>query len=459
MSQTITNALVLSDVPDRALAGIDLISFTTSPRFLGVKNLPNSWHFVFVGVNDSFSIRHGAWFHVEDTETDPQLLVKIWSLLNEELVPVTNDETVKEWKGRLPQIWRERLTPYRQSVTDSDEVRDGAANEVQDAAVMPLDEPSDWTKLTDCITARLLSRITRNTAKTNPGNHFGITSASSAKQDFDAIPGLVQGPDTMAAEDELQLLLIDLKQTWREGAVGRERTEAAQDRSWAFKQLVNDYCHGDENEVLGEMQMTFIMVLTLNNNSCLEQWKRILSLLLTCSAAAVEQSEFFVHVIAVLRLQLQHSLDADGGLFDLSDSHGNFLKQLLSRFRKGLVRQEGRGKADVLDELDDLEEYMKDQHGWSLNQDYVKSGILQLEDGEEVEMDINEDDADEETGEYAPLIVDLTPDQLQSISGQGQTRLTLNQKHPQSTNPGPTDDDERSDMEEESDLETMDMRY
>jgi A1 cistron-splicing factor AAR2 len=33
--------------------------------------------------------------------------------------------------------------------------------------------------------------------------------------------------------------------------------------------------------------------------------------------------------------------------------------------------------------------------------------MLQLEDGEEIEMEMEDNDADEETGEYAPMIVEL----------------------------------------------------
>jgi A1 cistron-splicing factor AAR2 len=42
-------ALLLLDLPQGALAGIDILSFTTTPRFQGVKNIPDGFHFAFVG--------------------------------------------------------------------------------------------------------------------------------------------------------------------------------------------------------------------------------------------------------------------------------------------------------------------------------------------------------------------------------------------------------------------------
>lgn len=61
----------------------------------------------------------------------------------------------------------------------------------------------------------------------------------------------------------------------------------------------------------------------------------------------------------------------------------------------------------VKDELDKLEAWVKSEYEWDLHPEGVlRRGMLQLEDGEEVEMEMA-DDEDEETGEYAPMIVDF----------------------------------------------------
>ena len=63
-------AVLLLELPDSALAGIDLLSFTTTPRFRGVKNVPNGLHFAFAGSTTAFSERHGVWFFIENDSTD-----------------------------------------------------------------------------------------------------------------------------------------------------------------------------------------------------------------------------------------------------------------------------------------------------------------------------------------------------------------------------------------------------
>ena len=72
-------------------------------------------------------------------------------------------------------------------------------------------------------------------------------------------------------------------------------------------------------DVLGELQFCFLMILTLNNYSCLEQWKRILELVFTSIEAIKRWPDFFVRFLSTLRLQLQHCQDVEGGLIDLSD--------------------------------------------------------------------------------------------------------------------------------------------
>lgn len=173
----------------------------------------------------------------------------------------------------------------------------------------------------------------------------------------------------------------------------------------------------NNEQVIGELQFTFLMILTLNNFSCLEQWRRILELILTCKSAVPTHPDLFIRILSTLRLQLQHCKDAEGGLIDLADESGSLLKTLLARFRKGLesLPPGSADVGDVTDELDDLYEYLRGEHGWTFGGDFLRSGVLELEDGEQVNMDSTAFDEDDETGEFAPQIVDLTPEQARLL--------------------------------------------
>lgn len=412
MDESPTSCLLLLDLPQSALCGINLLSFTTTPRFKGIKNLPPGWHFAFISSTSSLSVRHGAWFHVsEATSGPPELFVKRWDANKETFAPEDSEAELLRWRANLGSIYREGLTPYRQT----------ASKDAEDPNEE--DTSSDWTALTSSLSSMLLTRITGSSIP----NHWALTSASSAEKDMDAIPGLsLESSAALNPERALTFLPIDLRRTWREGATGRERTTAAQDRSWALNDIITNYC-GDrrEEDILGEMQFCFIMVLTLNNHSCLEQWKRILGLVMTCRDAIPQRPTFFTRFLRLLRLQLRRSADAEGGgLFDLSDSGAPLLKQLVRKFKANLGQLLGsEAKQDVSDEIEELEDYLKDEYGWDMNESILTSGRVQLEDGEEVELEmdrsnIQADDEEDESGEYAPTVVELTEEQRKEFGGE-----------------------------------------
>jgi len=101
----------------------------------------------------------------------------------------------------------------------------------------------------------------------------------------------------------------------------------------------------------------------------------------------------------------------------------------------------------LVDELEDLQEYMQKEFGWEPEGSYLKRGMLELEDGERVEMEVNGADADEELGDYAPTVVDLTPEQqrLLNRSDVGHAK--------------PTNGNVDSESEDDVDLDDMDTRY
>jgi A1 cistron-splicing factor AAR2 len=427
---TINNSILLLNLPPKALAGIDLLSFAASPRFHGIKNVPPGLHFVFAASDTTLSVRNGAWLYVSPGQGSPQVFVKKWDESTEDLIAETSQAEILRCKANIGSIWKDGLTPYRQSVQEGDS---GAEDDWSE-------ESTDWSKLTSRITPTMLSRI----CGLNP-DHWSLTSASSASQDLEQIPGLELSNTMLNPEKELRFLPIDLKKTWRDGATGRERTRAAQDRSWFLGDLVNHHCQasdqrGREFEILGELQFAFLMVLTLNNNSCLEQWKRILQLLFTCQQAIKERTSFYLELLRVLRMQLGHCADTDANLFDLNEVGGGFLKPLFTRFRRSLDEFDGKWKSDLVDELEDVQDYLQKAFGWELDDSYVKRGLLELEDGERVEMDVNGADEDDELGDYAPTLVQLTPRQLELFGGSDVAEGA-------------------EELQEEADLDDMDTRY
>ena len=482
-------AIVTLGIPPSALCGVDLVSFTTTPQFQGIKQVSPGWHFVYTSLTQSLSLRHGTWIYIpsprsggptkrSDGNNESVAVVKKWHAKTEELVDEKDDAVLARLKNNAADIWRSQLTPY--SVLLGAAPGKDRSGGIDEAVVEK--KLHDWHVLTDCVTPELLSKITGD-----DWNNWRFNSASSAQRDVDEIPGLPSQHDHTddtveggaAAGGLLHFLPIDLKQTWRSGATGRERTLAAQDRSWALGAIIDDHSVTShmppadgadpqpdeqaqkERYLIGEMQVAFLMILTLANYSCMEQWKRILSLVLTCREAIVRRPAFFTHVLEVLEVQLRHCNDVEGGLFDFNglDEDGNASSSLLKRLLKTFRRKLGEVASDetqerrrahkpeptkrvtssktedissqasphqpgspvppptidiktsqlrpVQDAFNRLEVYLRKELDWDLTDEYVRKGMVRLEDGEEVEMEVDDLQDEDERGEYAPVVINL----------------------------------------------------
>lgn len=81
-----------------------------------------------------------------------------------------------------------------------------------------------------------------------------ISSITASSSDSILLDSSFKRPDTCLPQDNLsknddeafRFLSFDLKKqrTWREGAIGREITAMALDRSWFFNNLVERHRHG-----------------------------------------------------------------------------------------------------------------------------------------------------------------------------------------------------------------------
>jgi len=431
-----TPTIIFVNLPPKTFIGINLCSFNSSPNFHGITNLSPGLHFVYTGTDDSLSIRHGRWLNVLPYH---EIHVLQWN--NElEHLDVLNSKTATAQNiiKRLPELRKRGLVDYNalRDASTKQAASQAASHNIEDVGDDAEDQHQEdpWPKLTSHITSRLLNRVlSAGTAD------WVLTSISCAPGDTEHIPGLSSNEIASVLEEtqSLNLLPIDLKQTWSQTAVGRERTDMARDRSWYLSHLIKELRrHSASNaavgettelsqqdaarELLGELQFTFLMVLCLANYSCLEQWKRILTVLLTCRSALLEVEGFFVEVIRLLRLQVGRVEDVEGGLFEMADEMGSkWLRQLLRGFRSvveevvedaaGPHGEKGKGVEkgkQVKEVFNELERWLRERYGWEDEKNMLRRGMVQLEDGEMVELRMDGADEEDEMGEYAPVVVE-----------------------------------------------------
>jgi len=289
----ITPSLLISNLPDKALAGIDLLSFTTTPKFHGVKAIPPGLHFTFTAPHSTLALRHGAWFIIRPVvqfeNAGPQIVIKRWDENGETLVSERRDGELLKARANLGTIWQNGMISYRQDVGQQDEEIENGGSK----------RDNTWTGLSSYITQAYLNKVFGSTE----GNDWYLTSFTDASggQDDDGLPA------TKQIETSLRLMSIDLKRTWPVEATGRERTDCARDRSWYLFDLERQYTVGSDDSnsvVLAEFQFCFLMTLTLNNFTCLEQWRKLIRLVFTCTKGVIERPEFFVQFLDILQAQI-----------------------------------------------------------------------------------------------------------------------------------------------------------
>lgn len=384
--------LLLRDLPTGSFVGIDLASFTSTPRFLGVQLIPPGLHFVYCSPSDA-SLRHGFWFFA----APGSVLAKKWEAQRETLVD-SDDVHVSAGDDTM-------LTPYRQ--------RDSPEGGV-------------WRDLSRHISTEVLHRCL--------GVGWTCGTASVSGMDWDReeeeLMGLTGGGVSAsspgAGDFDLSWSAVDLKKTWPDGTVGRQRTEMAKDRSWALDNLLGllEDSHGSdgESQFLGELELAFVMAVTLGCYSAMEQYRRLLALALTCRTAVLAgRARFFETLMDTLLRELEY-VDADffAGFVAGGDGDDNWLAKLLGRFSVGLredVQEQleaaaanatkGKGvETGALEVFKQIESLVKRKFDWVLDpRDVVRRGLVQTEDGEMVEVELAGLDEEDETGEFAPVIV------------------------------------------------------
>jgi A1 cistron-splicing factor AAR2 len=391
-----SSTLLFLNLPPKTFIGIDLISFNSSPQFHGIKNVPPGLYFIYTGADATLSMRSGIWL----TIAPQQSITLKWTAEDEHLV-LTPETTALPPRG---------LIDYTTLASASSNAADKASSSSTAAS------PDDFTSLSSHISPALISRILPTSS---------ISSISTAPRDSEIVDLPHLDASAYSADSTLGFLDIDLQRTWDQGDVGSIRTERARDRSWYLGWLmdkagerldVNRGTNGAADEerqrrqrgaefLLGELQFSFLMVMTLANYSCLEQWKRLLSVLLTCKRALGEIEGYFVEVLDVLALQLRHVDDVEGGLFELRDEVGSqWLRVLVEKFSENVKEFGGR---QLRKRTEEFEKEMREEFDWLEKGSVLRRGMLEMEDGERVEVAMDGADEDEEKGEYAPVVVEM----------------------------------------------------
>ncbi|KAK6266630.1 hypothetical protein QUC31_017467 [Theobroma cacao] len=370
--------LLLLDVPQYTLIGIDTQAFYVGPAFQGIKMIPPGVHFVFY----SSSTRDGKEFSpiigfFMDAGRS-QVVVRRWNPQEECLLKVSEEEEERYSRAVRNLEFDKHLGPYDRS------------------------HYADWKRLSNYVTKSTIERL-------EPiGGEITVTCES----------GMLKNTRKNAMERALDEHLRNSKfstpgeKSQRRGCyytpiphiVKRKGIESGQltslnlDKASLAKYytelletlLVKDY-GGSEDSLLGELQFAFIAFLMGQSLEAFIQWKSLVSLLFGCTEAPFRtRSQLFTKFIKVIYYQLTYGLQKDSRVVEagasavLDDSwfsSDSFLHHLCKDFFS-LVQDASVVDGDLLSWTRKLQELLENRLGWEFQQKSGVDGIYFEEDDE-----------------------------------------------------------------------------
>lgn len=399
------DVLLILDLPQVYVVGYDAVSFTAK-HFGGIRDIPAGPHFFWVTHPDSGAVRTGFWIISSGTD---QVHVLQWDRFNETVLQPSRAEA--RIQADNLDTFHHKLVPYGDPSSVNSEPRRLEAPPVQQASNNRL---KMWKRLSGSITEQVLRRVTGQ-----QGNSWHVDTTDRVK-----------GAILLAAEMELErrfsnhllqsrelnFSFSQHSKTYSAEALGAARTLAATDAtpymlsvmSAPGKELTDD-------DVVGELQFAYAVGVHLGNDACIQQWwHMLLKLVLKAHLLPEHRPVLAAKLLQAIAAQLHYSAEwLDESILDYGGSNSHELRLALIIYKRRLEEVlEGLGSQATREQLTVGTAFAKVESevvglGWDLHGDYLRKGKVMMEDGEEVELEMAELQAEDERGEWAPEVVEL----------------------------------------------------
>ncbi|PIA63701.1 hypothetical protein AQUCO_00201211v1 [Aquilegia coerulea] len=352
--------LLLLDVPQFTLFGIDTQVFSVGPIFKGIKMIPPGPHFVYYSSSNrsgsEFSPIVGFFIHTQPSE----VIVRKWDQQQERLIKVSEEEEERYITAVRKLELDHQLGPY------------------------DLNHSGDWIQLSNYITKSTIDRI-------EP-----IGGEITISQESEAINWAPKSTMEKALEEQLRntkysknsdrtdkqhcYYTVIPRVVKHKGIGGQELTSLNLDKTQLLETILMKQFGDAEDLLLGELQFAFVAFLMGQSLEAFFQWKALVSLLFSCTEAPFHtRSHLFTKFVKVIYYQLKFGLQKDhtstssggkGTSFFLDDSWfspDNFLNHLCKEFFP-LVLEASVVDGDLLSWTRKLKALLETTLGWEFKQ-------------------------------------------------------------------------------------------
>ncbi|KAJ2385393.1 hypothetical protein GGI05_004716 [Coemansia sp. RSA 2603] len=364
--------LVVLDAPCGIEFGIDLDTWETGPLFKGLKMIPPGIHYI----------------HYSAVNNDKQTGIQSGFLHKFALKEVV----VRRWCAETEQLYPSKHV----SAEDVERIRMGIRDLDKGLGAYPLDGGSNgtyarWQKLTGYITPEMLDLLL-------PPNGEFSSATGSVYEDEEmekAQKALNQSSDkpTESSDslDRFNFTHCNIRRSFPTNASPEDIRKYSRDKSWLLKTLLSSRWHNNPHELLGELQLAFVIIFVGQNFSGLEHWKFLMNLTLCCAEALEDKtlvSQLFVPLVRVLCMQLAECPQEFAASVLEQD---NFIAVVLETLVLNVYECSVDETRTTMDkEIAVMRKLLEEKFSWT------------LATGRQLQAD-----ADTEDGEYAPQVVHM----------------------------------------------------
>jgi A1 cistron-splicing factor AAR2 len=397
------------DLPDVSDVAYDC-TFLTTEKFIGVRDVPAGPHFFWVSPPSAIATRSGVW--IVGSNSQQHCHVVQWDKYNETLTEAPRSET-RNFVDNISQV-HARLVRYE------DPSAIGEAAGIYSPSMIEM-RSGIWRQLTTHVTAAVLDRVA------------GPQVGGWVVHTLDRAQGLAQFsteieldravPNKNLQQRELHFAFERTARLFSLQSIGSERTEQANDSTtYLVSQIQDPQKDLKFGDLVAELQFCFVVGVHLSNEACLEQWWFMLLKLILKADRLMRQEPLLVasiwHTVAA---QITYSTEyMESSVLDGNDSRCKDLRigLIIYKLRMKEVFELDNSSPSV-DHLALCSAFSRLEAvlttiGWDISGDYVRKGMVMMEDGEEVELELSDLEAEDERGEWAPEMVEFDENGRQS---------------------------------------------
>jgi len=330
---------IVTGMPSGSILGFDTLSLTLGKegQFHGIREIPPGPHFLYAGSASEVSTRNGFWImsQLRVSGDHGEIFVKRWDNYGETLEDEVSEAEVRIQMENVPKVFN-LLLPYDTTAAYSTSSQHDHSL-LKSQAVR---DPAIWKSLTFAIKGAMLTRITGCS-----WNKWMVASNHEAKY-MEDIPTDAK-EDVLDIAKDSQLVGKDMVLkfafqrngvTYSREVIGRARTEQALDTSIHIFHIIRDKCtFEDADEVIGELQFSYLTGVLLGNIDCQEQWAHLVKVFFKAFRLAMDMPALFRKIIKAVHAQLIFDEEGiEGSIFDNLYMQQEEFKIVLTAFKSRL---------------------------------------------------------------------------------------------------------------------------